>query len=123
MPADGGLLATLSARIAFDPFNAVATGIFALAILHTFAAARFTTLAHRLELRRRSRNEPSLLVELLHFLGEVEVVFGVWAVVLCIAIAWNAGWETARHYINDTVTYTEALSSSSSWHSRRAGRS
>ena len=47
--------------------------------------------------------------ELLHFLGEIEVVFGLWAVVLAIAIAGYAGWGAARHYLNDTVNYTEPL--------------
>jgi hypothetical protein len=35
-----GLLATLSARVAADPFNAVATAIFLLAIVHTFVAPK-----------------------------------------------------------------------------------
>ena len=42
-------------------------------------------------------------------LGEVEVVFGLWGVVLLLAITGYQGWETARHYINDTVNYTEPL--------------
>lgn len=112
----GGLADTLAARIEFAPFNAVATGIFALAILHTFAAARFTALAHRVQHRQddlaRAAGRmpaPSLLAEVLHFFGEVEVVFGLWAVVLAAAIAAAAGWETAKHYLNDTVNYTEAL--------------
>ena len=46
-PSAASLLDTLSARIAAEPFNAVASAIFGLAILHTFAAARFTALAHR----------------------------------------------------------------------------
>ena len=41
-PSAAGLLATLSDRIQLEPFNAVATVIFACAIAHTFAAARFT---------------------------------------------------------------------------------
>jgi hypothetical protein len=35
------------------------------------------------EWRRKDKQpSPSLVAELLHFLGEVEVVFGLWAVVL-----------------------------------------
>jgi hypothetical protein len=114
-PAQSGLIATLSARIAAEPFNAVATAIFVIAVVHTFAAGRFTTLAHQVEARHRARYAgpgpcpPSVAGGLLHFLGEVEVAFGLWAVVLAIAIAWSAGWGAARHYINDTVVYTEAL--------------
>jgi hypothetical protein len=47
--------------------------------------------------------------EALHFLGEVEVVFGLWAIVLLLAIIADKGWETASHYINGTVDYTEPL--------------
>lgn len=110
------LLQTLQTRIAIDPFNAIATTIFGLAILHTFAAGRFAALAHRVQHRHdeRARTEgrpetPSVAAELLHFLGEVEVVFGLWAVVLTAAMTAYAGWEPAKHYLNDTVNYTEPL--------------
>jgi hypothetical protein len=113
---DGGLLATLSSRAQADPFNLVATVIFLLAIVHTFGAARFVGLAHKAQRRhdeqRRAEGlptRPSVRAELLHFLGEVEVVFGLWAVVLMVAITWVRGWETTQHYVNDTVNYTEAL--------------
>ena len=52
---------------------------------------------------------PSVNAEVLHFLGEVEVVFGLWAVVLLAAITAYAGWESAKHYFSDTVNYTEPL--------------
>jgi hypothetical protein len=46
---------------------------------------------------------------MLHFFGEIEVVFGLWAVVLLLAITVNAGWATATHYISETVNYTEPM--------------
>ncbi|HJU28488.1 MAG TPA: putative Na+/H+ antiporter, partial [Candidatus Binataceae bacterium] len=111
-----GLLATLGERVALNPFNAVATGIFFLAICHTLAAARFATLARRVQSRDDARAcsegrraGPSVRAELLHILGEVEVVFGLWAVVLLIAISAYAGWNTAAHYLNEVVNYTEPL--------------
>ncbi len=114
--AADSLSQVLAARIDIEPFNAVATGIFVLAILHTFGAARFTALAHRLQHRHDAAGRashrpatPSVAAELLHFLGEVELVFGVWAIVLVAAIAAYAGWGTATHYLNDTVRYTEPL--------------
>jgi hypothetical protein len=110
------LVQELAARLRADPFSGVATGVFLLAIVHTFTAARATRLAHELDRRRGSRlagsgrtAPPSVFVELLHFLGEVEVVFGLWAVVLLAALAWHAGWSEAKHYVNDVVNYTEAL--------------
>src|SRR5437763_3084522 len=111
-----GLLHVLHARIEAEPFNAVATTIFLLAILHTFAAARFAALAravqrtHDADARAGGRAPvPSVVAGMLHFLGEVEVVFGLWAVVLLVAITIAKGWDTATHYLNDGVTYTEPL--------------
>ena len=104
------------ARARFEPFAVVATGIFVLAILHTFAAARFTAWSHRVQRRHddaaRARGRapvPSVAAEVLHFFGEVEVVFGLWAVVLVAAVD-AAGWDgQPTHYLNDTVNYTEPL--------------
>jgi hypothetical protein len=112
----GGLFDTLQARVAIEPFNAIATGIFVIAILHTFTTSWFSGLAHRVQHRhdeacRREGRErtPSVLAESLHFLGEVEVVFGLWAAVLLVAIAVGKGWNVATHYLNDEVVYDEAL--------------
>ena len=114
--ADQTLAADLAMRVQIEPFNAIATGVFVLAILHTFAAARFARLAHRVQHRHNEEAQahgrpasPSLGAEALHFLGEVEVVFGLWAVVLVVATTAYAGWEAARHYVSDTVNYTEPL--------------
>ncbi len=92
--AADGLLAELSARVAAEPFNAVATGIFVLAVVHTFVAARFTELATRVQARHDQEAAaagrppvPSVAAKLLHFVGEVEVVFGLWAVPLLLALA------------------------------------
>jgi hypothetical protein len=110
------LFENLATRVQVEPFNALATGIFLLAIAHTFAAARFAALAHRVQHRHDERSiaagrarTPSVAAESLHFLGEVEVVFGLWAVVLLVATALYAGWDVAIHYVNDRVNYTEPL--------------
>ena len=81
--------------------NAAATTIFALAIRHTFLAARIAGKAHRMP--------HGVGREIVHLLGEVEVVFGLWAVPLMIAMALATGWDAAVHYLNDTVNYTEPL--------------
>jgi hypothetical protein len=59
--------------------------------------------------RRGLGSQPSLPAELLHFVGEVEVIFGLWAIVLLVAITAHLGWATATHYFNDTVNYTEPM--------------
>ena len=112
------LISVLVARIEAEPFNLIASVIFALAILHTFAAARITAYAHARKEREalqastagaRTTRAPSAVTELLHFLGEVEVTFGLWALVLAVALVIVRGWHTATHYLNDTVNYTEPL--------------
>ena len=115
-PVSGGLLDALRLRVETDPFNAVATVIFLLAVCHTFVAARFTEAAHRLQARADAdaaaagrAPAPSVVAELLHFLGEVEVIFGLWVVPMMIALALTRGWDTATHYLNGTVNFTEPL--------------
>ena len=128
--SDQGLAATLAARIEIEPFNAIAAGIFLLAILHTFGTARLAGLAHRVQHRRdqdaRERglpSRPSVTAEFLHFFGEVEVVFGLWTVVLVVAMTLYAGWEpaVALHQRRRSTTPSRS-SSSSSWRSHRRGR-
>ena len=110
-----GLFDTLMQRLADDPFNAVATGIFVLALLHTFLAARVTAYAHRLQKRRDEAQRaagqpprPSVAAEFLHFAGEVEIIFGFWVIPLMLAISWSKGFEAAKHYVN-SVNYTEPV--------------
>jgi hypothetical protein len=94
----------------------VATGIFFFAILHTFAAARFTQWSHGIQHRHDAaaraagrQPTPSVAAEILHFFGEVEVVFGLWAIVLAVALTVRFGWHVTTTYLNETVNYTEAL--------------
>jgi hypothetical protein len=110
------LLELLQARIASDPFNATATAIFILAVLHTFIAPWFTSAAHRLQHRADEQyanlgrpTRPSVRAEVLHFFGEVEVVFGLWVIPLLMTIVASQGWATAVQYLNSTVNYTEPL--------------
>src|SRR5688572_4635565 len=115
-PPGGSLIDILWARVQAEPFNAVATVIFLLAVCHTFVAARFIEAAHRRQAAADAAAAaagrppvPSVRAELLHFLGEVEVVFGIWIVPLMIAIVMARGWETAVHYLNGGVNFTEPL--------------
>jgi hypothetical protein len=110
------LLDILWARATLDPLNAVATAIFLLAVLHTFFAARFMEAGHRRQHQHDAERaaaglppHPSVAAEVLHFLGEIEVVFGLWIVPLVAAIVFTHGWEVAKHYTNDTVVYAEPL--------------
>jgi hypothetical protein len=115
-PAAQGLWEILSSRVQLAPFNLAATGIFLLAILHTFLAHRFTALSHDVQEAHDAREaaagrrpSPNFRAEVLHFMGEVEVVFGMWATALVGAIAFFYDWETVKTYVNSTVNYTEPL--------------
>jgi hypothetical protein len=72
--------------------------VFALALVHTFAAKQFERLAHR------QPNHAGLW----HLLGEVETVFGFWAAVLVVALALVAGGGEALGYV-ESRQYTEPL--------------
>ena len=96
------LYGVLRQQVAADPFNVVATLVFVAAIVHTFVAARIAALAH-------AAPAGSVRAEILHFFGEIEVIFGLWAVPLLLIMSGMHGWERAKHYVNDSVSYTEAL--------------
>lgn len=114
--AGASLFEVLRTRIELDPLNAIATLIFVLAVLHTFVASRFTAASHRRQALHDARRaaaglppQPAVVAEVLHFFGEIEVVFGLWIIPLIGAIVFMHGWDTAKHYTNDVVDYTEAL--------------
>lgn len=79
-------------------FELVCSLLFALAIVHTFSTKYFEHLAH---LQPRHAG-------LWHWLGEVEVVFGFWALVLAICMFFMVGSKAAVDYI-DTRNYTEPM--------------
>jgi hypothetical protein len=109
-------------RASVEPFNAIATLIFFLAIVHTFLAKKFMSLSHRwrdeheAEMRRRGGNqradgkeEVSLKAEIMHFFGEIEAVFGIWVVPLLVAITIFRGWTAAEQYVSRAVNFTEPM--------------
>ncbi|HZW22724.1 putative Na+/H+ antiporter [Noviherbaspirillum sp.] len=76
----------------------IAAAIFGLALIHTFAAKSFERIADR------SPRHAGLF----HLLGEIEVVFGFWAFVLMIIMAFVSGAEQAVEYL-ESRQYTEPL--------------
>jgi len=81
-----------------DLMQTVGAVLFGMALLHTFCAKQFERLAHR-----QPRH-----AGLWHLLGEVEVVFGLWAFVLIAAMALLAGSQRAIDYA-ESLKYTEPL--------------
>ncbi|MCZ8292525.1 MAG: putative Na+/H+ antiporter [Hylemonella sp.] len=76
----------------------VGAGLFALALVHTFSTKFFERMAHR-------RPDHA---GIWHLLGEVEVVFGFWAMVLVLAMAALQGTQAATSYL-DSRNFTEPM--------------
>ena len=114
----------LVSRAFADPFNLTATVIFLLAVIHTFLAPKILAWSNSLQDAYEARMEQlhgvqphempqhlrqSIPAAILHFLGEVEVVFGIWAIPLAIAMTITKGTDVTRHYFDQDVSYTEPL--------------
>ncbi|MEY4754840.1 MAG: hypothetical protein RJA44_2515 [Pseudomonadota bacterium] len=76
----------------------IGAAIFATALIHTFSTRIFERLAH---------DRPAH-AGLWHLLGEVEVVFGFWAMVLVLCIFGLAGKDEAVAYV-ESRNYTEPM--------------
>lgn len=74
----------------------VATVLFSVAVLHTFLTGHFQRLAHKYPKHSG----------LWHLFGEVEAVFGFWAMVLVVFMALYLSPHTAREYL-ESRTFTE----------------
>lgn len=82
------------------PIELLATVLFSLAVLHTFSVKRFAHWAHAFP-------RGSIQENLLHFLAETEVVFGLWAAALFTGVAALEGSiHEAVHYI-ESLNFTE----------------
>jgi len=81
-----------------ESIDILAASLFALALVHTFAAKQFERLSHRFPRH----------AGLFHLLGEVEVVFGFWAIVLIVAMALLSSGKEALTYA-ESCNYTEPL--------------
>ena len=125
-PAQASLWATLVARVQAEPFNLIASIIFLLAIGHTFLTAKFRHWSHLAEAEHAAKlaqradppgdaddngepDEVSFKGHVLHLLGEVEAVFGIWVLVLIAAISYFFGWGAVLDYIGHKVNFTEPM--------------
>lgn len=114
-----GIGAKLAYRAKQQPFLLVSTIIFVLAILHTFVAVPITKLAHKVQhdhdarIRKQSgkataHDMVSFKGTVLHFLGEVEAIFGIWVLVLFAAMLSFYDLATVKNYVM-AVNFTEPL--------------
>lgn len=109
-------------RISVEPLNLLATVVFLFAILHTFCAPFFARLAKRLEESHHLRwleseeaaaegaEEPvSFVAVSMHYLGEIEAVFGLWAIPLLAAVAFEKSWDAAKQFLEGAAHFNEAV--------------
>lgn len=101
----------LQHRVKVQPFNLVATLLFLAAIIHTFLTHKFRHWAHLLEERhqRSGAEGGSVAGRALHFLGEVEAVFGIWVAPLLLVMAWRIGPTEVINYTHHRVSYIEPI--------------
>lgn len=78
--------------------QAFAAALFSIALIHTFSTKYFERLAH-------SRPQHA---GMWHLLGEVEVVFGFWAMVLVLTMLALGGAARATEYL-DSLDFTEPM--------------
>ena len=81
-----------------DAIQLIAAALFAVAVVHTFSTKVFERLA-----RLRPRH-----AGMWHLLGEVEAVFGFWAMALVLAMMVVAGRGAATAYL-DSRNFTEPM--------------
>lgn len=113
----------LKHRIKVEPLNLIVSLLFLGAIVHTFMAAKFLKISHRFKERHEKKlkeqekenlysgevvEEVSFVSEIFHFLGEVEVVFGIWVFPVFLAVTYVHGLDSIISYIN-SVNFTEPL--------------
>lgn len=116
----------LSNRIETQPENLLFTLIFLLAVIHSFVAPLLLKAASKRIRRHEMPIDPvaggskseipkrtghfskeTFFWEMVYFFGEIEVVFGLWAIPLLLSMVWFFDWDTPVAYIKSNH-YTEA---------------
>jgi len=120
------LQSLLLSRIEQEPFNLVASLIFMLALIHTFASGLILRLAKRLQTKefqqnaenpaeqqgeavKKSSQKLSVKVATLHLFGEIEIVFALWAAILGAFFVYFINWASFLSYLENQVSFTEPV--------------
>jgi hypothetical protein len=116
----------IESRSRTEPFNLVATIIFLCAIVHTFLAGFFAKWAHKLQHKHETwiklenltadakphigaRDHVSFGATVLHYLGEVEAIFMIWAIPLLAAALYYFGWHQVEYFVGKDCDFREPL--------------
>lgn len=106
----------LREEVRVNTFHLMVSVVFLLAIIHMMLTSFFHKKAHQLELKydrlkhsgEKDKNSQSIMASILHLLGEIEAVFGIWAIVLAALMSYYFDWYTFVAYVN-MLDYTEPL--------------
>ena len=99
-----GLAGLLTEKVKEDPFRLATLLIFFGAIVHTFLTGKFAHRAQTLE----ERLGVTVWSQCLRWLGEVEVVFGLWLIPLIVCFVLFKGWAPTVTYFS-TCHYSEPI--------------
>ena len=102
--AEVSLLSLLTEKVRTDPFRLVTLLIFLGALVHTFLAGKFARKAKILE----QHAGVTVRSQCLHWLGEVEVIFGLWLIPLIVCFILFKGWTATVNYFT-TRHYSEPI--------------
>ena len=117
------LIEKLVNRVRMEPFNLAVTLIFFGAVLHTFLAGKFQRYSHELARRHKAklaasgfrlehpeqRIPVSFKSSIFHFLGEIEVVFGIWIIPFAFVCHEFYSFQDLKLYIDHDCSFTEPL--------------
>lgn len=83
----------------YTTIEILGTLFFAIAVLHTFLVGKILNLSHRFA-------KDSLWSNVFHLLGEIEVVFAIWASLFMAIYIFVEGWTSAIDY-QKSLNFTE----------------
>jgi hypothetical protein len=84
------------------PFiHLAATILLGIAVVHTFLTSYFQKKAHQYP-------EGSMQENFFHLMGEVEVVFGLWAAILILFLISSLGWNNTLTFV-DQINFAEPI--------------
>lgn len=89
------------------PLNIISSIIFLLAVVHVLFSRRILHYSEALEERASRLSKTSseyksahFWAEIVHFFGEVEIIFGIWVIPLLLASTYLYGWQASIEYLN-----------------------
>lgn len=91
----------MNATLQTPVVNLLGTILLAIAVIHTFLTSYFQKKAHLYP-------EGSMQENFFHLMGEVEVVFGLWAAILIFFLIGIAGWADTLAFV-DGVNFSEPI--------------